>query len=112
MTIIEFEFATPRVPYRAAVVREDQATDGSRVYLAEIPDLPGCMAHGETEEEALQNVEEAAELYLEALDSGRQTRQAVAPTPTSGTGFFGARIGTKVARAEEVESHLELQRTR
>nr|WP_225938780.1 type II toxin-antitoxin system HicB family antitoxin [Kovacikia minuta] len=29
------------------------------------PTLPGCVSAGETEEEALQNIREAIELYLE-----------------------------------------------
>lgn len=35
------------------------------VFVAEIPDLPGCLAHGETPTEALHNVGEAIELWLE-----------------------------------------------
>lgn len=29
------------------------------------PELPGCVSAGETEEEALENIREAIELYLE-----------------------------------------------
>lgn len=32
-----------------------------------IPALPGCISQGETFEEALKNIKEAAELYLEDL---------------------------------------------
>ncbi len=35
------------------------------VFVAEVPELPGCMAHGETEELALKNVKEAIELWID-----------------------------------------------
>ena len=36
-------------------------------YWVEVPALPGCYSQGESVEEALENVREAIELYLEAL---------------------------------------------
>lgn len=36
-------------------------------YSVAIPALPGCVSQGETFEEALENIKEAAELYLEDL---------------------------------------------
>lgn len=36
-------------------------------YSATIPVLPGCISQGETFEDALTNIKEAAELYLEDL---------------------------------------------
>jgi len=36
-------------------------------YSVVIPALPGCISQGETFEEALKNIREAAELYLEDL---------------------------------------------
>ncbi|MEW6140357.1 MAG: type II toxin-antitoxin system HicB family antitoxin [Thermodesulfobacteriota bacterium] len=35
------------------------------VFVAEVPELPGCMAHGDTEELALKNVKEAIELWID-----------------------------------------------
>jgi predicted RNase H-like HicB family nuclease len=35
------------------------------VFIAEVPELPGCMAHGETEEKALRNVKQAIKLWIE-----------------------------------------------
>ena len=35
------------------------------VFIAEVPELPGCMAHGDTQEEALANVKEAMQLWLD-----------------------------------------------
>jgi predicted RNase H-like HicB family nuclease len=41
-------------------------------YFVKVPDLPGCMSQGETIEEAMHNIAEARELWLEeALASGR-----------------------------------------
>ena len=34
-------------------------------YTAYVPSLPGCISEGETKEEALKNIQEAIELYLE-----------------------------------------------
>jgi len=34
-------------------------------FVAEVPELPGCMAHGATQEEALANAKEAARLWLD-----------------------------------------------
>ncbi|MCA9432311.1 MAG: type II toxin-antitoxin system HicB family antitoxin [Candidatus Omnitrophica bacterium] len=33
-----------------------------------VPSLPGCISEGDTKEEALQNIREAIELYLEPVD--------------------------------------------
>ena len=34
-------------------------------YVATVPVLPGCVSQGDTREEALRNIEEAVEAYLE-----------------------------------------------
>ena len=39
--------------------REDQ------VFVAEVPELPGCLAHGKTQEEALANTNEAIRLWID-----------------------------------------------
>ena len=36
-----------------------------KVFVAEVPELPGCMAHGKTPEKALKNVNEAIELWID-----------------------------------------------
>ena len=33
-----------------------------------VPSLPGCISEGETKEEALKNIREAIELYLEPIE--------------------------------------------
>ncbi|MGB8166774.1 MAG: type II toxin-antitoxin system HicB family antitoxin [Chthoniobacteraceae bacterium] len=37
-------------------------------FTAIVPSLPGCISEGATREEALKNIEEAIELYLEPVD--------------------------------------------
>ncbi len=34
-------------------------------FIAEVPELAGCMAHGKTPEEALSNVSEAIRLWID-----------------------------------------------
>lgn len=47
------------------VLLEPSADGGYTVY---VPALPGCISEGDTEEEALANVREAVELYLEPIE--------------------------------------------
>ncbi len=35
------------------------------VVVAEVPEFPGCLAHGVTQSDALQNVRDAMDLWLE-----------------------------------------------
>ena len=45
---------------------EDQA------FIAEVPELPGCMAHGDDQEMALQNVKDAMQFWIDrARELGR-----------------------------------------
>jgi predicted RNase H-like HicB family nuclease len=37
-------------------------------YTAYVPSLPGCISEGKTIKEALENIEEAIQLYLEPVD--------------------------------------------
>ncbi len=45
------------------VILEAQKEGGFTAY---VPSLKGCISEGETKEEALRNIKEAVELYLEA----------------------------------------------
>ena len=36
-----------------------------QVFVAEIPELPGCMAHGETQQAALAQANEAIQLWID-----------------------------------------------
>ena len=52
---------------------------GPKSFGAYVPDLPGCIAAGETREEVLKLIREAIEIHLEGLkDDG----QAI-PSPSS-----------------------------
>ena len=49
---------------------EDQA------FIAEVPELPGCMAHGDSQEAALRNVNDAMQFWIErAQELGRPVPQ-------------------------------------
>ena len=37
------------------------------LYVAQVPDLSGCMAHGDTEVEAVRSARQAIELYIDDL---------------------------------------------
>ena len=46
-------------------------SNDDQAFIADVPELPGCMAHGETQEVALQNVKEAMQLWIDtALEFG------------------------------------------
>ena len=34
-------------------------------FVAEVPELPGCMAHGHSQVEALKNINDAIELWID-----------------------------------------------
>ena len=42
------------------------AEDGA--YLAEVPELPGCMAHGDSYESALASAKEAIQLWIDTAN--------------------------------------------
>jgi predicted RNase H-like HicB family nuclease len=47
-----------------------------QVFIAEVPELPGCMAHGQTPEDALANAQQAIGLWLDtAKEFGDQIPQ-------------------------------------
>jgi len=42
------------------------------VFVAEVPELPGCTAHGDTHQQALENCNEAMDLWVDtAREFGR-----------------------------------------
>lgn len=42
-------------------------TDEDGVYVAQCPNLPGCVSQGETREKALENIKDAVEGYIASL---------------------------------------------
>jgi predicted RNase H-like HicB family nuclease len=52
------------VRYTVILQRE---SDGG--YVAVVPSLPGCVSQGDNREEALKNIAEAAELYIEDVQA-------------------------------------------
>jgi antitoxin HicB len=48
------------------VIFEPQDEGG---YTTTVPSLPGCISEGDTYDEALANIKEAIELYLESLQA-------------------------------------------
>ena len=57
---------------RYTVVLEQEADGG---YVVSVPALPGCVSQGDTRPEALTNIREAIELYIE------DCREAGDPVP-------------------------------
>jgi predicted RNase H-like HicB family nuclease len=48
--------------YKIALLRTDEG------YSVSVPGLPGCWSEGATEEEALQNIQDAIQAYLAVRD--------------------------------------------
>jgi predicted RNase H-like HicB family nuclease len=59
----------------AVVVEQGETSFG-----AHVPDLPGCVAVGETKEEVLELIQEAIEFHLEGL---REEGQPIPPASSS-----------------------------
>jgi len=64
---------------RYTVILQRESDGG---YVAVVPSLPGCVSQGDTREEALKNIREAIELYVEdCTDAGE-------PIPTEAGKIF------------------------
>lgn len=50
------------------IVLEPSPEGGFTVF---VPALPGCVSEGDTRDEAMRNIREAVELYLEEVDDDR-----------------------------------------
>ena len=49
--------------YKYEIIIHWSKSDGC--FVAAIPELPGCMAHGKTQEEAFYNAKQAIELWIQ-----------------------------------------------
>jgi predicted RNase H-like HicB family nuclease len=47
-------------------------------YTVTVPSLPGCISEGDTREDALANIREAIQLYLEPVEDDLAGREAAA----------------------------------
>lgn len=43
------------------------------VFVADVPELPGCIAHGDTQEAALRNIQEAMSGWIEVAQELGET---------------------------------------
>ena len=75
---------------RYAVIIEE----GENSFGAYVPDLPGCIAVGETREEVLKLIEEAIEFHIEGL---REDGQPV-PEPASSIEYVGGHVTYEILR--------------
>ncbi len=46
--------------------------DEAGYFVAEVPALPGCLSQGRTKKEAIDNIQEAIEGWLEVMESKRK----------------------------------------
>jgi predicted RNase H-like HicB family nuclease len=46
-------------------------SDEDDAYVVEVPELPGCMAHGKSRQEAIQNAEDAISLWVKTAEEDR-----------------------------------------
>ncbi|MCF6157736.1 MAG: type II toxin-antitoxin system HicB family antitoxin [wastewater metagenome] len=53
-------------------------------FVAEVPELPGCTAHGSTQEDALKNAKEAIQLWI---DTAKEFSDPI-PEPKGGRLIF------------------------
>ena len=61
LVLIQREMTKAMHKYEVIIYRSNE--DG--VFVAEVPELPGCMAHGDTKAEALANADEAIQLWID-----------------------------------------------
>jgi antitoxin HicB len=85
--------------YRIELI-PDKAEGG---YVASIPDLPGCLSQGDTEEEALKMIEKAKALWIKAtLESGRAI-----PLPRDG---FSGKLNIRIPKTLHQKLTYEAER--
>lgn len=89
-----------KAPYARIVMPE-----GNGSFVAEILEFPGCLAQGDTAQEALANLERAAKGWIEAaLEQGQEI-----PPPTTNQGFSG-RLALRLPRSLHRQATLLAQR--
>ncbi|MDO8252368.1 MAG: type II toxin-antitoxin system HicB family antitoxin [Rhodoferax sp.] len=48
-------------------------SDEDQAFVADVPELPGCMAHGDSHEQALAEVKQAMALWIEVAQTNGRT---------------------------------------
>jgi antitoxin HicB len=85
------------------VLLEPLEADGVRELSAVVPDLPGCVAAGDTPEEALANVEQAVGVWIaDARECGVHV-----PHPRRRSGRFTVRVPAWIHAELETVAALE-----
>lgn len=78
-------------PYRVQLTPAGPDDGGG--WVASIPDLPGCMAHGDSQVEALNLLEDAKRAWIEtALEAGRTIPEPTADEEEDYSGRFTLRL--------------------
>jgi antitoxin HicB len=80
-------------------------SEEDQLYLAEVPDLPGCLTHGQTVVEAAQNAEECIEAWIEIAE------EAGDPIPPPFTvKHYSGRFLARIPRDLHADLALEAER--
>lgn len=73
--------------YRLALMMHEPSEDTEDKYMAEVPDLPGCRAWGDTAAQALENLQSVATAFIESYRSrGEPLPPEVEATSSQPTG--------------------------
>jgi predicted RNase H-like HicB family nuclease len=71
---------------RYTVILEREADGG---YVATVPALPGCVSQGDTRDEVMRNIREAADLYIEDCIAAGDPVPSEAGTPALSSRITG-----------------------
>lgn len=91
------------------IIMPEECTDGTACFRAEHPQLPGCMSHGVSREEAIRNLIEAKRLYIETLiEKGLEVPLPVQPTVVtcSSSQSIMTRVAPFIKESDTVKIHL------
>lgn len=92
-----------KAPLKYEVVFDWDESD--KIYIARVPELPGCVSHGDTLPEAARMIQEAMELYIETLvDDGKEV-----PVPLSEKKFSG-KVALRLDPLEHRDAVLRARR--
>jgi predicted RNase H-like HicB family nuclease len=82
--------------------------DEDGVYVAHVPELPGCHTQGSSVKTVMKNIAEAAELYLEQLgDKVKKPREFVVARKIIMTGVKSTKTDRRTRELEEFRKRLQ-----